>query len=136
MTTKTVPITKNVEIKRKYTDADKLALLEQITEADKVVKAKQYELAGLQDSVKSLKEAIAGQYEIISDLCDKYRLGYESKWTECSVTYADGIATFVDKNGVIVEQREISEEEQLQLNSGFTDAENIIRQASKEEDEE
>lgn len=135
MTTKTIPLTKNVEIKKKFTPTDKLEILDQISEIDKSISEKQFALANLQEQVKELKEGIAGLFGNIGDLCKKYQLGYESKWTECVVTYADGLATFTDaKTGEVVDQREITEEEQLSLSSNRIDAENIIRQASKEED--
>lgn len=126
-------LTRNIEIKKKYSNADKLELLKQIAEHDEAINEKQMELSDLQDKAKAIKEYIATKHEEISSLCSKYRLGYESTWTECSVVYEKGEAIFTDANGEIVEQRPMTEAEQLQLTENRVDAEDVIRAASKAE---
>lgn len=127
-------LTRNIEIKKKFSNPDKLELLKQIAEHDEAINEKQMELSDLQDKAKAIKEYIGTKHEEISSLCSKYRLGYESTWTECVATYNDGIATFTDeKTGEIVEQRPMTEAEQLQLSENRVDAEDIIRAASKAE---
>lgn len=126
-------ITRNIEVKHKFTKDEKLAILQQITDANKIVLQKNLEVADLKDRVKKLNEEIGEQYDIISNLCVKSDAGYESKMVECSASYHGIEVTFTDINGEIVEQREMTAEEQLQLSEHRIDAENIIRQSEDEE---
>lgn len=53
---------------------------------------------------------------------------------EADVNYEKGIVKFLDKEtGEIIEERPMTQDEQLRLNSIATDAEKIIRQARQEE---
>jgi len=92
-------------------------------------------LADLKEKSKAVSGEIGEQESLISSILSKYHNGFEVKNVECKATYLDGEVTFTDAlTGEIVEQRAMTEEEQLQLSEGRIDAEDIIRQASKEED--
>ena len=133
MSVKLERITRNVEIKRQFTDEEKIALLKQIADADLIITQKTLEL---KDITADYKEQIEEQRDIISSCSAKARQGFEIKNVECSAIYKDGEATFIDKEGVIVESRPMTEEEQLMLSNGRISAEDIIRESSRQEDED
>lgn len=127
-------ITRNIEIKTPLTPDQIKDILQKVSEAHLEIERQQEELKIARESCKSECER---QDEIISQCLARYRRGYDVKTCECFAKYENGEATFTDaKTGEIVEQRAISEEEQLQLSSNRIDAEDIIRQASDEEDNE
>ncbi len=122
-------LTRNIEVKKQFTDEQKIEILKQISDADALIAGKNLDLVTLKEQTAAIKESIEQQYDIMSTLCANYRRGYVSRIVECEARYIDGEATFTDiKTGEIVEQRPITEAEQLQLNGNRVDAEDIIRQ--------
>jgi hypothetical protein len=129
-------ITKTIQIKVPLTDAEKLEILSQITEADTVIKVKSFELDDLKEQEKVLKEAIEDQREIMSSLCTENKMGYKMKNVDCTVTYLKGIAKYIDvATGEVVDEHPMTESEQLILseNKVIRDAEDIIREDSDKE---
>ena len=71
----------------------------------------------------------------ISRCCQLARDGFEMVTHECTVDYSDNITKFTDiHSGEIVEEHQTTEEEQLRLNGKWKDAEEVIREDSKEND--
>jgi hypothetical protein len=124
------PMTHIVEVKRPYTDKEIVAYSRIMAEAIKAIAEKGAELKAF---ASSIKDEIAGQESILNDCAARVNMGYEMTPVTCFVKYDGKIATFTNKEtGEIVEQRELTEEEQLRLTSGWKDAEQIIREDSKE----
>jgi hypothetical protein len=130
-------ITKTIQIKVPFTDAQIKELLQQISDADVVISEKNDELADLKEQEKALKEQIEGQHDIMSQLCAQYRLGSTLRNVECNVSYDKGIAKYTDvETGEVVDEHPITESEQLFLNEGkiIRDAEDLIREDTKKQD--
>ena len=124
-------LTQRIEVKKPLTADEKDELLKQISDAREMIEEQTEDLKIHRESVKDICDA---QDDIISKCVELYRKGYNSKMVECEVKYSDGETTFFDVNsGEIVEQRPMTETEQLRLTSKFVDAENIIREDSDNE---
>lgn len=124
--------TKTIQIKVSLTDAEKLELLQQITDADAVIKEKGLEVEDLNEAEKVLKEDIKEQREIMSALCNENKMGYRMKNVNCSVTYSKNIATYTDvETGEVVDEHPLTSEEQLQLSQNRRDVEDLIREDTK-----
>jgi CHASE3 domain sensor protein len=137
MTTKEVPISRNVEIKTPLTLDKKDELLRKISDAYKVIAEKDSEIESHKDFIKDLKEQIDAEVSKVKLVIAVYDKGFESRMVECVAEYKDGRAKFTDVHtGEIVEDREMTEAEQLQLSNGWIDAENIIRADNEESDSE
>jgi hypothetical protein len=121
------PMTTIVETKREYTDGEKIEFGKHIVEAMGLINEKEVEL---KEFAKSIKDEITAQETIMNENAVKLRQGYEMTSIMCFVTYDDNkIAIFTNKDtGEVVERRELTEEEQLRLNSQWKDAEAVIRE--------
>ena len=125
------PMTQFIEKKRPYSDQEIMKYSYEMAEAMEVIENKILEQ---KEFDKKIKDEIAGQEVIMSDCAARIRQGVEIIPVECTVTYAEKVVTFTEKNtGEIVEQREMTEEEQLRLTDKWVDAERIIREDSKKE---
>jgi coenzyme F420-reducing hydrogenase alpha subunit len=122
-------LTRNIEIKTPLTNEQKEEMLKKISEARQIIEDETEALKEHRDDVKTKVET---QDDIISQCISTYRKGYTSKVMECSATYILGEATFTDKDGVIVEQRPMTDSEQMMLSENRIDAESIIRQDNEE----
>lgn len=125
------PMMQILQVKRPYEDKEMIEYSHNIADALGVITEKELELKEFASEIKS---AIAEQDDIVTACAVKIRMGYEMIPVECVVTYDKNIVTFVSKEtGEIVEQREITEEEQMRLTSKWVDAEQVIRESSEEE---
>ena len=115
-------LTRNVEVKIPLTAEQKDELLKQISAAYKVIADNDFQINELKEQIGTLKDANSEQSETVKGIIAKYDRGYDLVTKNCSAIYKDGEATFLDKDGVIVEQREITPEEQLQLSENRIDA--------------
>jgi len=125
---------RSVEVKHKYTKDELLSLFKEVSDIDLEICKKNLDKAELQESIALIKKEIDDMHELQAKIYAKYRSGYDVQMVECSATYSGNEVTFTDINGEIIEQREMTESEQLQLSRNAVDAESIIRQSSKEED--
>ena len=124
-------ISQNYHFKKPLTKEEKIALFQQASDARMKLFEKQEELDAQKDAFKAFKEE---QEKIIDTCFTQFKSGYKIETIECQVTYQDKIATYTNvKTGEIVEEKPIDENEQLALNNGRIDAENIIREASRNE---
>ena len=108
-----------------------------MAEAEGRLSVKADELEAEAAAFKETKKLLEGEMSSIQmelhDHAKKFRDGYEEVKMDCFVSYNGNEVTFTDKDGVIVEQREMTEAEQLKLSGKLIDAEDVIRQARKED---
>jgi hypothetical protein len=131
-------LTQTIWIKKQYTDEQKLTLGNLMAEAVKMIIGKEAELEALKEEYKEagdkIKDTISGFHSDLRDAALKLRNGYEEVQRECVISYEGNIIKFADKDtGEIVEEREMTEAEQMRLSGNMVDAEDIIRQARKED---
>jgi hypothetical protein len=95
----------------------------------------------LKSVATSIKAEIAEQEAILHKCAEKLRSGYEMKEHDSYVDYdVPGVVRFIDKDtGEVLEERPLTESEQLKLSGKITDgkiidAEQVIREAREEED--
>ncbi len=120
------------EAKRQYTDTERLEFGKMMADAIEKINEKGIELKEFSTAIKS---QVAEQESILADCASKISKGYEMTSIHCYVVYgSDGkTATFTNKEtGEVVEERELTEEEQMWLTSQWKGAEEIIRADSKE----
>jgi hypothetical protein len=92
------------------------------------------EIDDLKKKIKPLKDSQESERDNISMVLANYKAGSIPVNVECSVVYNGGMTKYYStESGELVEEHQTSEEEQLMLTGNRTDAEKIIRQASKEE---
>lgn len=118
-------------MKYTFTDRESLDLARKMGRAEASINEKMDELKSVSSSIKA---DIATQEGILHSCAEKLRSGYEMRPVECDVKYEKGIAKFIDKStGEVVEERPMTQDEQLRLSEGWVDAEKVIRDASEEE---
>lgn len=124
-------LTQTIYVKYTFTDRESLDLARKMGRAEAAIKEKMDELKSVSTTIKA---DIATQEGILHSCAEKLRSGYEMRPTECDVKYDKGIAKYVDKStGEILEERPMTQDEQLRLSEGWVDAEKVIRDARKEE---
>jgi hypothetical protein len=119
-------------LKHTLTADENLALAQSMARAEAVINEKADELKSVSTTIKA---EIATQEGILHSCAEKLRSGYEMRQRQCRVTYDKGIIKYVDKDtGEILEERPMTQDEQLRLTGNRVDAETIIRQASEEDE--
>lgn len=133
------PLTQMVWVKKLFTDEQKIELGKQMADAEERLSAKSEELDAEADAFKETKKRLEGEMSGIQtelhDHAKMFRQGYNEVQVDCFVTYYDDkMVRFTDKvTGEVVEEREMTEAEQLRLSGKMVDAEQVIREASKED---
>ena len=126
------PMTTNIQAKRPISNKEKQEILAKIVESDKIITDLTTEL---KEYTANKKDLIESERTNISRCCQLARDGFEQVTHECTVDYANNITKFTDiHTGEIVEEHPTTEEEQLRLNSKWKDAEEVIREDTKEND--
>ena len=115
-------------VKRLFTDAEKVALTQDMFKAEANIAEKEAEVKTFQ---KSAQADIARYEAEIASYKEKIKPGYESIPVKCTLKYEDGFAIYLSKLGEIIEKRPMTDKEQLSLAGGFTDAEQIVRADSE-----
>jgi uncharacterized protein YdcH (DUF465 family) len=124
-------ITETIQIKKPLTELQKLELLADISKSDDRIKDLENGIDEMKADIKPLKEAQERERDNISQALANYKCGFIMENYECSVVYDKGMATYYDiKNGEKVDERPLTESEQLGLTENRIDAEKIIREAS------
>ena len=134
----TEAMTHSVWVKKALTDEQKIELGQKMADADERLSEKSDELADEAEAFKDTRKRLEGEMTAIqSELHDHaklFRQGYEEIRKECVATYEGTKVTFADKDtGEIVEEREMTEAEQMRLSGNMVDAEDIIRKAREED---
>lgn len=113
------------------TDNELLTKARELSDAEKKSTELQVEFKVIKDD---FKERIIQQDDIIHRNAQILRDGFEMRPVECSVEYAYGRVKFTDvATGDIIEERDMTEDEQMRMSENRIDAEQIIRQSSAEE---
>ena len=121
-----------------FTNEENTVLAQQMARAEAVISEKADTLRSVSASIKA---EIATQEGILHSCAEKLRSGYEMRPQEVDLKYdyQNAVIQKLDKiTGEILEERPMTKDEQLKLvetNVPGTDAEDIIRQASAEEDD-
>ena len=124
-------LTETIWIKCVLTNDEIVELAQKMARAEATVSEKSDQLKSVSTTIKA---EITTQEGILHSCAEKLRSGYEMRPKETDVSYEKGIVKFVDKKtGEILEERPMTQDEQLRLNSTRIDAEEIIRQANEEE---
>jgi hypothetical protein len=119
-----------IYVKYVFPDNELLELSRKMARSEAAINEKMDELKSISTSIKA---DIAAQEGILHSCAEKLRSGYEMRQKETRVEYSNGIVAYVDKTtGEILEQREMTEDEQLRLTGTRIDAEDIIRESSEE----
>jgi hypothetical protein len=131
-------LTERIQIHKPLSEEQKAQLFLQIIEARSVIHSIQDDLdqrvEELKDFKKEAEARMSEQDAIIDSACQNYRQGYLPENVDCVVKYNGNIATFYDvKTGEKVDERPLSDEEQLRLARNRVDAEDIIKEFSKDE---
>ena len=132
------PLAQTIWVKVPFTDEQKITLGNLMAESVKMIIGKEAELESLKEEFKEaadeVKESIGGFESDLRTAALKLRNGFEEVKKECVVRYEDNVAKYYDKdNGILVEEHEMTEAEQMRLSGKMVDAEQIIRGASEED---
>lgn len=130
----TEPFTKTIYVKHEFTQEEMLALSAQMARAEAEISEKADELKSVSSTIKA---DIAIQEGILHKCAEKLRSGYEMRLKEATVKYESGIVKYLDKDtGEILEERPMSQEEQMQLSKGnFMDIETLTQQENEPEEQ-
>ena len=133
-------LTHTVWVKVPFGDEKKLEVAKQMADTEAQMFAKSEELDLEANAFKETKKRLEGEISAIQlrlhDHAVQFRQGYEDVKHECIAAYHDNMVKFTDKDtGEVVEERPMTEAEQLRLSGKMVDAEQVIRQASEEDDE-
>lgn len=124
-------LTETIYVKYVFTDKELLEMSRRMARAEAAINEKMDELKSVSTTIKA---DIATQEGILHSCAEKLRSGYEMRLKEVEVKYEKGIVKYVDKDsGEILEERPMTQEEQLRLSGTRIDADKIIRESSKEE---
>jgi len=122
-----------IYVKHIFTDKEQLELARKMARAEAVINEKTDEL---KSATTAIKADIAIQEGILHSSSEKLRSGYEMRQREAQVLYKDGIAKFLDKEtGEVLEERPLTEDEQLRLTGKRVDAEELVRQDEDDNEE-
>jgi hypothetical protein len=124
-------ITETRHLTRAFTTEEKEAMMQEMFSEQDAIGEKECEL----DAYKKQVQAEISQHEAtIGVLKNKLRTGYEKIPVQCIVKYDGGKAKYYRKDtGEFVDERPMSDHEQMNLAGGFTDAEQIIRADSEKQ---
>lgn len=141
MTTKEQQLTQTIWVKKPYSPEQKIELGRQMADADERLAKKEGELDAETDAFKETRKQLEGEMSAIQlelrNHARMFRQGYEEVKKDCLVKYDGTRAMFYDKDsGELVEDREMTEAEQLRLSGKAVDAEDVIREARKHDHDE
>jgi signal transduction histidine kinase len=127
-------ITETIQIRKPLTEQQKVEMLADISKSNDKIAEIELQIDDLKERIKLLKDPQEVERNNIAQVLANYKAGFILENIECSVVYDKGIASFYSvDNGEKVDERPISEQEQLSLSENRIDAEKIIRQANEEE---
>ena len=127
-------LVETVWVKHVLTDGETIDLAQKMARAEATIAEKSDTLRSVMSAIKA---EITTQEGILHSCAERLRSGYEMRPKEADLKYESGIVKYVDKEtGEIIQERPMTKDEQLKLTGKVTDAEDIIRQASEEEDAE
>lgn len=108
-------LTQTIWVKHLFTREEMSELAQKMASAEASISEKTDELKSVSTMIKA---EIATQEGILHSCAEKLRSGYEMRPREADVNYDKGIVKYVDKEtGEIIEERPMTHEEQLRLNT-------------------
>lgn len=120
-----------IYIKHIFSGEESMSLAQKMASAEATISRKMEELKSVTTTIKA---DMASQEGVLHSCAEKLRSGYEMRPVEANVKYEKGIVKYVDRDtGEILEERPMTQDEQLRMMGERIDAEKIIREASKEE---
>ncbi len=127
--------TEFVWVKKQFTPEQKIELGEKMADADDRLSKKETELTMAAEAFKEQRKALEGEITVISqelhNHARKFRAGFEEVHIECTVKYGGNRRLSYSKDGgELVEDRELTEAEQMRLSGNMVDAEQVIRHAN------
>ena len=124
-------LTETIWIKHSFNDVELVALAQRMARAESIISEKADELKSV---VSTIKGEIAEQEGILHSSSEKMRTGYEMRQQKVFADYSvQGMVKYIDMaTGEVVEERALTEDEQLRLSGKRTDAEKVIREDNKE----
>ena len=130
-------ITETRHLTRVFTPQEREQFVQDMFREENAIAEQQLNLEAYKEQVK----AEIGQHEAnLLVIKNKLRTGNEQTPVQCVVKYEDGKAKYYRKDtGEFVDERPMSDREQMSLAGGFTDAEQVIRADSErimDEDED
>lgn len=131
-------ITEFVWVKKEFTPEQKIELGEKMADADERLSGKEAELDSATEAFKDRRKTLESEMTTISqelhEHARKFRQGYEEIHVECTVKYeGNRKLSYAKDTGALVEDREMTEAEQMRLSGNMVDAEAVIREARKED---
>ncbi len=124
-------LTATIYTKHIFTGEEAMELAHRMASAEATISRKMEELKSVTTTIKA---DIATQEGILHSCAEKLRSGYEMRPREADVKYEKGMVKYVDKDtGEILEERPLTQEEQMHLSETRVSAEQVIREASEEE---
>ena len=125
-------LTETIWTKHVFSGDEVLELGQKMARAESIISEKADQLKSVTTAIKA---EIASHEAILHACAEKLRTGYEMRPKDVDISYEKGIVKYVDKEtGEILEERPMTQDEQLRLSGKRIDAEDIIREASEEED--
>ncbi len=126
-------LTETIYTRHSFSEKEMLELSQKMAGAEAAISRKTEELKSVSTTIKA---DMAVQESILHGCAEKLRSGYEMRPRECLVDYTTkGMVKYVDKEtGEVLEERPITQDEQLRLSGKVTDAEDVIRQSREEEE--
>jgi hypothetical protein len=124
-------LTETRHIKRVFTSEERDEFLRQMFRLRDDVGEREDELEAFKTTKKAEIAVLEAEVGVIEN---NLRNGYEQVPVQCIVKYENNKAIYIQKStGEFVEERPMTEREQLNLAGGFTDAEQIIRADSEKQ---
>lgn len=127
-------ITEVLQIKYKLSEKELADYALEIGKTSKKIADTTFKLEELSTPIKEEIKGLKGE---LSVLIEKVSSEFGSRPVDCVVKYNEGIAKYYDRaTGDLVQERPMTDTEQMRLsgNRVITDAEQIIRRASEEEE--
>ena len=118
-------LTRTVWVKHLFTGEEIIELGQKMARSEAIMSEKADTLKSVSTAIKA---EIASEEGVLHSCAERLRSGYEMRPKDCTLEYGKGIVKYIDKGtGEILEERPMTQEEQMALTSTVTDAEDIIR---------
>jgi len=128
-------LTETIQIQKPLTEAQRLELLDQIANSYDKMEELELALDDLKEQMKPLKDAIESEKDSVAQALANKKAGFLPENVDCVVTYSGKTAIYTSiETGEIVQERELTESEQLSLGGHRIDADKIIREHTANED--
>lgn len=123
-------LSQTIWVKHIFSEEELMELAQKMARSEAIISEKTDNLKSVTTAIKA---EITAEEGVLHSCAERLRSGYEMRTRECDVNYEKGVVKYVDKEtGEILEERPMTQEEQMRLTATVQDAEDIIREASEE----